>query len=105
DPGTVTGAPTPEPPLAPPKPSLDLVNKIAPEYQVPVPLVIAIIRAESNYDAVAVSPKSAQGLVKRCPDTARRFWVKNAFDPVQNVRGGIAYLRWLLAYFQGEISL
>jgi soluble lytic murein transglycosylase-like protein len=100
-----TPAATPLTPLDPPKPILDLVNKIAPEYQVPVPLVIAIIRAESNYDAVAVSPKNAQGLMQLVPDTARRFRVKNAFDPVQNVRGGIAYLRWLLAYFQGEISL
>lgn len=88
-----------------PKPILDLVNKIAPEYRVPVPLVIAIIRAESNYDPVAVSPKNAQGLMQLVPETARRFQVKNPFDPAQNVRGGIAYLRWLLAYFQGEISL
>jgi Soluble lytic murein transglycosylase and related regulatory proteins (some contain LysM/invasin domains) len=72
---------------------------------VPAPLVIAIIQAESNYDAVAVSPKNAQGLMQLIPETARRFRVKNAFDPVQNVRGGIAYLRWLLAYFEGEISL
>ena len=96
---------TPLTPQDVPKPILDLVNKIAPEFQVPVPLVIAIIRAESNYDTVAVSPKNAQGLMQLVPETARRFQVKNAFDPVQNVRGGIAYLRWLLAYFEGEISL
>ena len=96
---------TPAPALDAPKPILDLVNRIAPEYRVPVPLVIAIIRAESNYDAAAVSPKNAQGLMQLVPETARRFRVKDAFDPLQNVRGGIAYLRWLLAYFQGEVSL
>ena len=100
-----TPAPPPPVPLRAPKPILDLVNKIAPEFRVPPPLVIAIIEAESNYDTGAVSPKNAQGLMQLIPETARRFRVKNAFDPVQNVRGGIAYLRWLLAYFEGEVSL
>jgi soluble lytic murein transglycosylase-like protein len=88
-----------------PKPIVDLVRKIAPEYQVPVPLVIAIIEAESNYDTAAVSPKNAQGLMQLVPETARRFRVRDAFDPAQNIRGGMAYLRWLLAYFEGEVSL
>ena len=39
------------------------------------------------------------------PETAARFNVKNAFDPVQNIRGGLAYLRWLLAYFRGDVTL
>jgi soluble lytic murein transglycosylase-like protein len=39
------------------------------------------------------------------PDTAARFNVSNAFDPVQNIRGGLAYLRWLLAYFRGNVRL
>jgi soluble lytic murein transglycosylase-like protein len=92
-------------PLRAPKPIVALVQKIAPEYQVPVPLVIAIIEAESNYDPGAVSPKNAQGLMQLVPETARRFRVKDPFDPVQSIRGGVAYLRWLLAYFQGEVSL
>ena len=100
-----TIAAPPPAPLRAPKPILDLVNKIAPEYRVPAPLVIAIIEAESNYDTRAVSPRNAQGLMQLIPETARRFRVKNAFDPVQNVRGGIAYLRWLLAYFEGEVAL
>jgi soluble lytic murein transglycosylase-like protein len=91
--------------LRAPKPIVDLVHKIASEYRVPVPLVIAIIQAESNYDALAVSPKKAQGLMQLIPETAQRFRVKNVFDPTQNVRGGVAYLRWLLAYFEGEVSL
>ena len=97
-------APPPAPVRAP-KPILDLVNQIAPQFRVPAPLVIAIIEAESNYDTRAVSPKNAQGLMQLIPETARRFRVKNAFDPVQNVRGGVAYLRWLLAYFEGEVAL
>jgi soluble lytic murein transglycosylase-like protein len=98
-------AATPPIALRAPKQIVELVNKIASEYRVPVPLVIAIIQAESNYDAVAISPKNAQGLMQLVPETALRFRVKNVFDPVQNVRGGVAYLRWLLAYFEGEVSL
>jgi soluble lytic murein transglycosylase-like protein len=39
------------------------------------------------------------------PDTSARFNVKKPFDPEQNLRGGLAYLRWLLAYFEGDVSL
>ena len=39
------------------------------------------------------------------PETAARFRVKNPFDPAQNIRGGVAYLRWLLAYFEGDVAL
>jgi soluble lytic murein transglycosylase-like protein len=39
------------------------------------------------------------------PDTAERFNVKNAFDASQNIKGGVAYLRWLLAYFKGDVTL
>jgi soluble lytic murein transglycosylase-like protein len=91
--------------LAAPRPIADLVSKIAPQYQVPSPLVFAIIEAESNFDSRAVSPKNAQGLMQLIPETAARFRVKNAFDPAQNVRGGVAYLRWLLAYFEGDVAL
>jgi soluble lytic murein transglycosylase-like protein len=79
--------------------------KLATEYRVPVPLVFAIMQAESNYDSSAVSPRNAQGLMQLVPQTALRSQVRDAFDPAQNVRGGVAYLRWLLAYFQGETSL
>ena len=100
--------PAEEPPLPPimaPRPILDLVAKLAPQYQVPPRLVLAVIEAESNFNRLAVSPKNAQGLMQLIPETAQRFGVKNAFDPAQNVRGGIAYLRWLLAYFEGDVAL
>ncbi|UCV26686.1 lytic transglycosylase domain-containing protein [Ferribacterium limneticum] len=84
---------------------MDLVQKLAPEYGVSPRLVMAIIRAESNFNPGAVSPKNAQGLMQLIPETAERFNVKKPFDPEQNIRGGLAYLRWLLAYFQGNIEL
>lgn len=84
---------------------MDLVLKLAPEYGVYPRLAMAIIRAESNFNADAVSPKNAQGLMQLIPETAERFNVKKPFDPEQNIRGGLSYLRWLLAYFQGNIAL
>ena len=83
----------------------DLVARLAPRYGVYPRLAMAVIRAESNFDPQAVSTKNAQGLMQLIPDTAVRFNVKNAFDPEQNIRGGLAYLRWLLAYFQGNVAL
>lgn len=82
-----------------------LVKDIAPEYQVSPLLALAFIRAESNFDPRARSPKNAQGLMQLIPETSVRFNVKKPFDPVQNIRGGLAYLRWLLAYFRGSVPL
>ena len=82
-----------------------LVRKLAPEYRVSPAFALAIIRAESNFDPNARSPKNAQGLMQLIPETSARFNVKKPFDPIQNVRGGLAYLRWLLAYFKGNVAL
>lgn len=84
---------------------MDLVQKLAPEYGVYPRLAMAIIRAESNFNPGAISPKNAQGLMQLIPETAERFNVRKPFDPEQNIRGGLSYLRWLLAYFQGNIPL
>ena len=84
---------------------LELVQRLAPAYGIMPRLAMAVIRAESNFDPLAVSTKSAQGLMQLIPDTAVRFNVKKPLDPEQNVRGGLAYLRWLLAYFQGNVTL
>jgi soluble lytic murein transglycosylase-like protein len=67
-------------------------------------LVKAVIKVESNYNRRAVSPKGAQGLMQLMPATAKRFGVKDSFDPEQNITGGIKYLRFLLNEF-GEHNL
>lgn len=82
-----------------------LVRKLAPEYGISPHLVMAVIRAESNFQPTAVSPKNAQGLMQLIPETSLRFNVKKPFDPEQNIRGGMSYLRWLLAYFEGNVVL
>lgn len=82
-----------------------LIQILAPRFSVDPRLALAIARAESNFDADAVSPKNAQGLMQLIPDTAVRFGVRNIRDPEQNVRGGLAYLRWLLARFNGDVAM
>jgi soluble lytic murein transglycosylase-like protein len=83
----------------------DLVNTLAPAYTVAPRLALAVITVESNFDPNARSHKNARGLMQLIPDTATRFRVKNAFDARDNVRGGLAYLRWLLSYYRGEVAL
>ena len=82
-----------------------LVTKLAPRYQIDANLAMAIIYMESGFNARALSPKNAQGLMQLIPETAQRFKVKNAFDAEENIKGGLAYLRWLLAYFKGDVAL
>jgi len=88
-----------------PLPIVNMVKTIAPEYKVHPQLVLSVIQAESNFDTVALSPKNAKGLMQLIPETAARFGVRNAYDAQQNVRGGTAYLQWLLAYYQGDVTL
>ncbi len=101
----VAPLPWPPPPDNAPAPIVNFVNLVAPDYQLAPALVLAIVATESNFDASAVSPKNAQGLMQLIPDTARRFGVRNTMDPAQNLRGGMAYLRWLLAFFEGDVAL
>ena len=68
-------------------------------------LIHAVIQVESAYDATAVSPKGAVGLMQSMPDTAKRYGVKNSRDPVQNIRGGARYLADLSRIFDGDLSL
>jgi hypothetical protein len=82
-----------------------MVRGMAPEFGLDPNFVLAIMQIESNYRTDAVSPRNAQGLMQLIPDTAERFGVKDPFDAKDNLRGGMRYLRWLLAYFQGDVSL
>ena len=84
---------------------VELIHQLAPEYGVKPLLALAIARTESNFNPGAVSEKNAQGLMQLIPETSARFNVRKPFDPEQNIRGGLAYLRWLLAYFRGDVAL
>ncbi len=82
-----------------------MVIRLAPEYGVSPRLALTLARTESNLNPRAISIKNAQGLMQLIPETAARFNVRKPLDPEQNVRGGLAYLRWLLAYFRGDVKL
>ena len=79
-----------------------IVEQTARNYELDPLLVHAVIQAESGYNPFAVSPKGAQGLMQLMPATARRLGVENSFSIVQNVEGGVRYLRQLLDLFQDE---
>jgi soluble lytic murein transglycosylase-like protein len=106
--------PAAAPPAAPP-PSLTgllgrddierLVRHLAPDFELNPELVLAVIEVESNFDPNARSPKQAQGLMQLIPATARRFGVADPWDPRENIRGGMTYLRWLLDHFDGDLRL
>ncbi|MDQ8021623.1 MAG: transglycosylase SLT domain-containing protein [Moraxellaceae bacterium] len=83
----------------------ELISLLAPKYGIEPRLALAIAAAESNFNIMARSPKGALGVMQLIPDTAARFGVKKPFEPGQNIRGGLSYLRWLLAYYQGDVLL
>lgn len=84
---------------------LALVDRLAPEYEIEPALALAVIAVESGFNRSAVSPRDARGLMQLIPATASRFCVLDAFNPEQNLRGGLAYLRWLLARYSGDVAL
>jgi soluble lytic murein transglycosylase-like protein len=82
-----------------------MIQKVARETSMSAQLLQAVIAVESGYDTKAVSRKGAQGLMQLMPQTALRFGVRDALDPMQNVRAGALYLKWLLDYFDGDLKL
>ena len=82
-----------------------LVSSIAHSMGVDVALVHAVISAESGYNPVAVSRAGARGLMQLMPETAKRYGVTNIHDPVENITGGVRYLRDLLMMFNGNMEL
>ena len=81
------------------------IRAAASEYGVEEAIVRAIIHAESAYRPNAVSRAGAQGLMQLIPATASRFGVANAFDPSQNIKGGVKYLAWLLKRYDSNLTL
>jgi soluble lytic murein transglycosylase-like protein len=92
-------------PASRPAPQIsELIDRIAAKNEVESPLVRSVIRAESNYNPLAVSNKGAQGLMQLIPSTAKRFGVKDSFDSEENIEGGVKYLKYLIALFHGDYA-
>ncbi len=83
----------------------ELIRRHAARNGVEERIALAIALAESNLNPDAVSQKNAQGVMQLIPDTQARFGVTRPFDPESNIRGGLAYLKWLKARFDGDWSL
>ena len=83
----------------------DEVAAAAREFGVEEAIVRAVMHAESAFNPNAISRAGAQGLMQLMPATAERFGVTDAFDPAQNIRGGVRYLAWLLKRFNGDLTL
>lgn len=81
------------------------VSAAARKFGVEEAVVRAIMHAESAFNPNALSRAGAQGLMQLMPATARRFGVTNAYDPAQNIHGGVEYLAWLLKRFNGDLTL
>ena len=83
---------------------MEYADRCSRAHNIPPGLVKAIIKAESNGEKDAVSSKGAQGMMQLMPFTARRLNVSDPFDPIQNIEGGVRYLKELLGTFGGNLE-
>ena len=87
-------------------PSLtEMIRTAAQRHGVPEPLVSAVIRVESGFNSRAVSRKGARGLMQLMPETATILGVRDSFDPMENIDGGVRHLRGLLERFSNNLPL
>ncbi len=82
-----------------------LIHRFANQYKIEPALIEAVVKAESEYDSMAVSKKGARGLMQLMPATAKSLGVSDVHDPQENLKGGIQYLHRLLDRYQGNIDL
>lgn len=83
----------------------DLIVEHASRHDLQPDFVRAVIQAESAFNPLARSPKGAMGLMQLMPSTAAQYRVANAYDPSENIRAGVAYLKSLLTRFGNDVSL
>ncbi len=84
---------------------LSMIDKVAQKHGVDEKLVRALVRQESGFNPNATSHCGAQGLMQLMPSTAKGLGVKDAYNPVQNVEGGVKYLKNLLNKYNGNVIL
>ena len=95
----------PEPPARATAPAIpQLVTLAGDKHQIDPDFIRSVIRAESNFNLRAVSPKGAQGLMQLMPQTASKLGVQDAFEPGANIEAGTRYLRELLLQYHGDAA-
>ena len=82
-----------------------IIRTMANKYRIDPKLVHSIIRAESDYNPQAVSSKGAVGLMQLMPSTAKAYGVKDLYDPIENIEGGVKYLNDLIRTYQQDHEL
>lgn len=83
----------------------DIIESTAKKYNISSALIKSVIKAESDFNPTSVSSAGAMGLMQLMPDTAEGLGVKNAFDPRENIDGGVRFLKDMLNKFGGNIEL
>ena len=81
------------------------IKVLAPSYGLDANLLLAVVEVESRFNPHARSLKNARGLMQLMPETARRYKVKDIWDPFENLKAGMEYLRWLIDYYKGDLDL
>jgi soluble lytic murein transglycosylase-like protein len=105
EPAVAENTQTAEPLAAAPVPYGEIIDRVSAEHQVDARLVRAMITVESGYQSRARSRKGAMGLMQLMPATARRFNVKDPYNPQANIEGGIRYLKTLLDRFPERLAI
>lgn len=82
-----------------------VIAQMARRYEVDPALVKAVVHAESAFNPYATSHKGASGLMQLMPGIAEIYGVNNIYDPVQNIRAGVRYLRDLLTQYNDKVHL
>ena len=93
-------------PVPEPEPAVTIeshIKEAAQRYDVSEQLVVAVIEVESQFNPRAVSNKGAQGLMQLMPATAASLGVRDAFDPRDNIHGGVKHLRFLMERFDNDV--
>ena len=83
----------------------ELIKRVAKEEGVDPLLIKAIMKVESNFKVYAVSRKGARGLMQLMPHTAKKLGVEDIYDPEENLRAGVMYLKKMLEKFKGDMVL
>lgn len=81
-----------------------IIQSLAVAYGVPADLIHSVIKVESNYNERAISPKGAMGLMQLMPETAQYYGVNDPFNPEENIKGGVLYLKDLIRLYNGQTA-